>query len=252
MRFKDKVVLISGGTRGIGKSCAKAFSNEGAICALNYRTNQAEAEKTLALLPGSNHRLYQADLADPAAIEKMTKDVNDELGRIDILVNNAGIHEHHPIDKVDYQTWQDEWNKTIQVNLFGAANLTFCSAQYMINQKHGKIVFVSSRGAFRGEPDQPAYGASKGGINSFGQSMAQKLAPYNISVGLVAPGFVQTEMTADILEGTRGEAIKAQSPYNRVAKPEEVANAVLFLADEKSFWSTGAIIDVNGASYLRT
>lgn len=252
MRFKDKIVLISGGTRGIGKACAKCFAEEGAICALNYRSNKMEAEKTLGELPGSNHRLYQADLANPEAIEEMVTAVQNDFGRIDVLVNNAGIHEHHPIDKVDYQTWQDEWNKTIQVNLIGAANLTFCSAQIMIKQNQGKIIFVSSRGAFRGEPDQPAYGASKGGLNSFGQSMAQKLAPYNISVGLVAPGFVQTEMTASILEGERGASIKAQSPYNRVAKAEEVAHAVLFLADEKSFWSTGAIIDVNGASYLRT
>ena len=252
MRFKDKIVLISGGTRGIGKACAMSFAEEGAICALNYRSNKTEAEKTIHELPGKNHRLYQADLSNPIAIEEMVNSVLNDFGTIDVLVNNAGIHEHHPIDKVDYKTWQDEWNKTIQVNLMGAANLTFCCAKVMIKQNQGKIIFVSSRGAFRGEPDQPAYGASKGGLNSFGQSMAQKLAPYNISVGLVAPGFVQTEMTAAILEGERGASIKAQSPYNRVAKAEEVAHAVLFLADEKSFWSTGTIIDVNGASYLRT
>jgi NAD(P)-dependent dehydrogenase (short-subunit alcohol dehydrogenase family) len=122
----------------------------------------------------------------------------------------------------------------------------------MISRKEGRIVFVSSRGAFRGEPDQPAYGASKAGMNAMAQSLAQKLAPYNISVGVVAPGFVETDMAEAILSGEKGDGIRNQSPFGRVAKPEEVARAIVFLAEKGTAFMSGAIIDVNGASYLRS
>jgi len=116
----------------------------------------------------------------------------------------------------------------------------------------GRIVNVSSRGAFRGEPEGPAYGASKAGLNAMSQSLAQRLATHNIFVGVVAPGFVETEMGARVLDGPLGDSVRAQSPLNRVARPEEVAYAVLFLASSGSEFSTGTIIDVNGASYLRS
>lgn len=252
MRFQDKVVLITGGARGIGRAAAIAFAKEGARVAINYRTNAKAANDCLDLLEGDSHRAYQADLADPAAIHEMVGQVVGHFGRIDVLVNNAGIHETHPIDKVDYLTWQKEWQETIGVNLIGAANVTYCVARYMIRARKGHVVFVSSRGAFRGEPDQPAYGASKAGMNQLAQSLAQKLAPYGIFCGVVAPGFVETDLAREILEGPRGPGIRTQSPFQRVAKPEEVAHAILFLAEEKSLFLSGAIIDVNGASYLRS
>jgi 3-oxoacyl-[acyl-carrier protein] reductase len=140
----------------------------------------------------------------------------------------------------------------LDTNLIGAANATYCAAQQMIKQGGGRIVNISSRGAFRGEPDAPAYGASKAGLNAMSQSLAKYLAPYNIFVGVVAPGFVQTDMARDHLTGPQGDAIRNQSPLGRVAQPEEVAYAALFLASEGSQFMTGAIIDVNGASYLRT
>jgi NAD(P)-dependent dehydrogenase (short-subunit alcohol dehydrogenase family) len=115
----------------------------------------------------------------------------------------------------------------------------------------GRIVNVSSRGAFRGEPEQPAYGASKAGLNAMSQSVAQKVAEHHIYIGVVAPGFVETDMAASRLSGPEGEGIRGQSPFGRVARPEEVAYAVLFLASDGSEFSTGTIIDVNGASYLR-
>ena len=122
----------------------------------------------------------------------------------------------------------------------------------MMQRNRGKIVNISSRGAFRGEPEAPAYGASKAGLNSFSQSMAQSLAPHNIFVYVVAPGFVQTEMVAELLSGPDGESIQKQSPLGRVATTDEVANTVLFLASEGTDYLTGCIVDVNGASYLRT
>jgi len=251
MRFQDKIVLISGGTRGIGKATALQFHQEGATLALIYKDNSDAAKQTLEEIKGRG-QIYKCDVSDASDIQKTTKKVIKDFGRIDILVNNAAFHEYHPIDNTTYEDWQYQWKKTIEVNLMGYANLSYCVAQNMIQNKQGKIVYVSSRGAFRGEPEMPAYGASKAGINAMAQSLAQKLAPHNIHIGIVAPGFVETDLTRSVLDGKRGESIKSQSPMNRVAKTEEVAHAILFFADEKSVWSTGAILDINGASYLRT
>ena len=134
----------------------------------------------------------------------------------------------------------------------GPANVCFCAARHMIASGGGRIVNITSRGAFRGEPTKPAYGASKAALNSLTQSLAVALAPHNIFVGAVAPGFVNTELTADRLNGPEGEEIRAQSPFDRVAEPREVAHAVLFLASTGAEFCSGTIIDVNGASYLRS
>jgi NAD(P)-dependent dehydrogenase (short-subunit alcohol dehydrogenase family) len=123
---------------------------------------------------------------------------------------------------------------------------------HLVKAGGGAVVNVSSRGAFRGEPKNPAYGASKAALNSFGQSMALVLAPHGISVGTVAPGFVQTDMAREVLDGPRGDVVRAQSPFGRVARPDEVASAVLWLASPEALFASGSIIDVNGASYLRT
>ena len=252
MRFDNKIVLITGGSRGIGKATAIAFASKGAQVAINYRSNQTAAEETLALLEGNNHLLVPADIADPTAVKNMVDKVVSHYGRIDILVNNAGVFEYHPIDEVDYAIWQQNWERTLQINLVGVSNTIYCAAQYMIQQKSGKIINVSSRGAFRGEPQQPAYGASKAGMNAMGQSLAQALGKYNISIGTVAPGFVSTDMAAAVLDGPDGDAVRNQSPMGRVAHPEEVANGILFFASEGATFMTGAILDINGASYLRT
>ncbi len=174
------------------------------------------------------------------------------LQGLDIVVNNAGIFEDHRIDSVGFDEWHSAWQKTMSVNLFGPANICYFTAQHMMTSGGGRIVNVSSRGAFRGEPHSPAYGASKAGVNALSQSLAIALAPHKIFVGVVAPGFVETDMAADMLSAPEGESIRAQSPLERVARPEEVAHAVLFLASEGAEFTTGAIIDVNGASYLRS
>ena len=192
MKFDDKIVLITGASRGIGRATAIAFAEKGATVALNYRANLAAAMETLDALEGEGHILVKADIANAEEINAMIAEVTAHFGQLDILVNNAGIFEYHPIDKVDYATWQAEWQRTININLIGAANMMYCAAQQMMKQGGGRIVNVSSRGAFRGEPLQPAYGASKAGMNAMGQSLAQALAPYNIFVGTIAPGFVET------------------------------------------------------------
>jgi 3-oxoacyl-[acyl-carrier protein] reductase len=252
MDFAGKVVLVTGGSRGIGRSIAQQFAKRGARVAVHYGSNLAAAEATKASLPGGPHLIVQADMKDAAGIEAMVNQVTAEMGRLDILVNNAGIFEEHPVAETSYADWQASWQRVIETNLIGAANASYCAAQVMMKQGYGRIVNVSSRGAFRGEPLGPAYGASKAGMNAMGQSLAKYLAPFNIFVGTVAPGFVETEMAKDHLTGAQGDDIRNQSPLGRVAKPEEVAYAVLFLASEGAEFMTGAIIDVNGASYLRT
>ncbi len=252
MDFTGKRVLVTGGARGIGRAIAGGFAERGAHVALSYLSNHEAAAETLAALPGGPHRSFAGDVGDAAFCEVLVVQTVRELGGLDILVNNAGIFEAHPVDDVDFAAWQKAWRRTLDTNLFAAANLCYHAARHMMTRGGGRIVNVSSRGAFRGEPDAPAYGASKAGLNALSQSLAQKLAPHGIFVGVVAPGFVETDMTTTHLAGERGRAIRAQSPLNRVAKPEEVAHAALFLASEGAEYTTGTIIDVNGASYLRS
>ena len=252
MDFKNKSVLITGGSRGIGKACAQAFAERGAWVAITYKTNEAAAKATVNQLPGERHIALQTNIEDAEAVRQSVNEVYKEFGQVDIVVNNAGIYIPHPVDIVSYADWQTAWQETMAVNLIGPSNVCYCAAQYMKISGGGKIINISSRGAFRGEPDQPAYGASKAGLNAMSQSLAQALAPYNILVGVVAPGFVKTDMTRDLLESPKGDSIRKQSPFGRVARPEEIAQAVLFLAADGSDFMSGGIIDVNGASYLRS
>ncbi len=252
MQFDGKRVLVTGASRGIGREIARQFAEQGAQVVVHYNSNAAAAQETLDSLVGGPHLMIQADIQNAEAVATMVQRVVQELGGLDVLVNNAGIFVEHPADLADYHDWQTAWRETIDTNLIGPANAMYCATQVMIPQGGGRIVNVSSRGAFRGEPEAPAYGASKAGMNAMSQSLARRLAPHNIFVGVVAPGFVETEMARDSLQGQSGVEIRAQSPLNRVARPEEVAYAVLFLASEGAQFMTGAILDVNGASYLRT
>jgi 3-oxoacyl-[acyl-carrier protein] reductase len=249
--FSEKVVLVTGGSRGIGRAIARQFAERGAQVVIHYHQNRVAAEQTLASLPGGPHLLVQAALQDPEGVAAMVATAVAHHNRLDILVNNAGIYEGHPLADVSYQEWQASWQRVLETNLIGAANITYCAAQQMIKQGGGRIVNVSSRGAFRGEPTSPAYGASKAGLNAMGQSLAQYLAPYHIFVGTVAPGWVETDMAQAYLDSPAGAAIRGQSPLNRVATPDEVAYTVLFLASSGAAFLTGCIVDVNGASYLR-
>ena len=252
MDFTGQIVLVTGASRGIGRAIAIGFAERGAKVIVHYNRNEDAARQTLDELDGNGHMVAQAELGDADGIRDMVDAVVNRMGTIDILVNNAGVYLDHPLADVTYEEWQDKWVHILNTNLIGAANMIYCVSQYMMRKGGGRIVNVSSRGAFRGEPTAPAYGASKAGMNSMGQSLAKALAPHNIFIGTVAPGFVETDMARGHLEGASGEAIRNQSPLRRVAKPEEVAYATLFLASKGSEFMTGTIIDVNGASYLRS
>ena len=245
-------VLVTGGSRGIGAAIARAFADQGACVAVHYGRSAGKANEVVASLAGDGHTTVQADMTDADAVRRAVDSAAERLGRLDVLVNNAGIFFAHPPLTTSYEEWQEAWSRTLATNLVGAANAAFCAIPHLRAAGGGAIVNVSSRGAFRGEPANPAYGASKAGMNAFGQSLALALAPENITVGTVAPGFVQTEMAREVLDGPGGDAVRAQSPFGRVARPEEVAAAVLWLASPEAKFSTGTIIDVNGASYLRS
>jgi 3-oxoacyl-[acyl-carrier protein] reductase len=252
MNLKDKVVLITGAAQGIGRATARQFAEQGARVIIHYNSNREEAEKTLESLEGDSNAIIRADITDAGESRELVEKVVRDFGRLDTLVNNAAIFELHPIATAGYDEWLKAWRNTINTNLIGTANVTFCAARRMIEQGGGRIVNVSSRGAFRGEPDAPAYGASKAGLNSMSQSLAQALAPHNVFVYVVAPGFVDTERVAWKVHGPDGEAVSNQSPLKRVARPDEVAKTILFLASEGTDFLTGCIVDINGASYLRS
>ncbi|WP_153396289.1 SDR family NAD(P)-dependent oxidoreductase [Ornithinicoccus halotolerans] len=260
-------VLVTGASRGIGAATAAAFAARGDRVAVHFRGARELAEQVLAALPGEGHALVQGDLADPGQARAVAEQAVAALGRVDVLVNNAARFLNpkgegsrrgdHRVTEVDYEAWVDAWQQTLATNLMGPAHLTWCLARHMIEVPAaeglpaGRVVNVGSRGAYRGEPAVPAYGASKAGLHAFGQSMAVALAPHGIGVVTLAPGFVATEMAAAVLEGPEGDAVRAQSPYGRVATAAEVAGALLRLADPAMEWASGAVVDFNGASHLR-
>ncbi len=252
MDFEGKRVLVTGGARGIGRAIAQAFAARGARVAIGYRADEAAAQAALASLAGEGHVALRGDVGDPDEAARVVDEAVAALGGLEVLVNCAGIFEPHPLDQVDFGAWQAAWQRTLAVNLLGPAATCYRAARHMMAHGGGHIVNVGSRGAYRGEPDAPAYGASKAGLHAMSQSLAKHLAPHGISVTAVAPGFVATDMAREHLQGERGAAIRAQSPLDRVATPEEVASAVLYLASDEAFFSTGAVLDVNGASYLRS
>lgn len=249
--------LVTGASRGIGRAIAVSLSARGDRVAVHYGSDRSAAEETLALLHGDGHVLIGGDLSDPAVAERAVDEALAALGRIDVLVNNAAIAPNaetsHPIATADYETWHRTWERMVDVDLRAPANMTFLVARSLIDRgSPGSIVNVGSRGAFRGEPEFPAYGAAKAGLHAMGQSLAIALAPHGIAVTSVAPGFVGTDRQQQKLTGPEGDGIRDQSPFGRVATPEEVADAVVYLSSPRSQWVSGAILDINGASHLRS
>lgn len=247
-----KVCLVTGASRGIGAAIAEKLADAGATIVIHYGSNKEAAEKVSCKLPGTQHVVLGMDLSEPENAASFIDHVMQKVDRLDVLVNNAGIFEPHPPLDTDADEWLSKWTNILAVNLVSPAALCQAAAKVMAAQGGGRIINIGSRGAFRGEPECPAYGASKAGLHAMSQSLAVALAPQNIQVFAVAPGFVETDMARSLLASDKGDAIRQQSPMNRVARPDEIGEAVCFLAATGARYMTGGIIDINGASYLRT
>ena len=242
--LSNKTILITGAAGGIGEALCTSFAEANGTIILHYNSNRDKAESLLQKLPGMHHGSIQCDLSNADQVNTMFSAID----HVDIVINNAAVVENHEIDSLSYQDWQDIWERTIGANLIGPANIMYLASKFMIKNGGGKFINISSRGAFRGEPSAPAYGASKAGLNSLGQSLAKALAKDRVFVYTIAPGFVDTERVKNLID----DEVRAQSPLNRVAKPQEIADTALWLAAGDNEFLTGCIIDVNGASYLRS
>ena len=177
----DKVCLVTGASRGIGAAIATELAGKGAKVIVHYAQDRARAQAVAAGLPGEGHRTVQADLVDPAIASDLVENIYADDRRLDVLVNNAGIYAPHPIREVDAEQWLQAWEQTLAVNLLAPAALCHAAAQIMRRQGGGRIINIGSRGAFRGEPESPAYGAAKAGLHAMSQSLAVALAEDGIS-----------------------------------------------------------------------
>jgi 3-oxoacyl-[acyl-carrier protein] reductase len=246
---------VTGGSRGIGAAIASALAGRGARVAVHAGRDLAAAEAVARSLAGTGHLAVVGDLADPDAAPAVVAAAIQGLGGLDVLVNNAGVFEAHPIDGVDLDTWRVAWRRHVAVNLLGPADLAWLLVDHLRTRPEGpaggRIVAVGSRGAYRGEPVTAAYAATKAGLHAMTQSLALALAPHGITATAVAPGFVETDMARSVLDSPAGDAVRAQSPFGRVATADEIAATVAWLALDAPDWVSGAVLDANGASHLR-
>ncbi|AHH95662.1 SDR family NAD(P)-dependent oxidoreductase [Kutzneria albida] len=246
-----RAVLVTGGSGGVGAAVARGFAEAGDRVVVHYVTSRERAEQVLSGLPGEGHHVLGADPADPAQAEGLVEGAVGLLGGLDVLVNSVGlVKPYHPVLESTYQQWHESFELMTRANLLGPANLIYCAVRHL--PRGGRIVNVGSRGAHRGTPMMPGYGAAKAGLHALTQTLSQSLGTRGISVTAVAPGVIDTAMAEDLLTGPDAEAIRAQSPFGRVATAEEVAGAVLYLASPGAEFASGTIIDINGASYFRS
>ncbi len=239
--------LVTGAATGIGRACAQRLADAGFTVVAGYRSRRDETERLLEQLPGARHIALPVDVADPRQASDLVAETVRRTGGIGVLVNAAGRFTRQDALSGDHDTWIREWESSLRINLLGPVHLARQAALHMIRQKHGTIINISSRGAFRGEPEAPAYGAAKSGLNSFSQSLAVKLAPHGVRVFAIAPGWVDTPMAAGRIPADAADQI----PLGRVGRPDEIADLVHYLATGKTDYLTGAILDANGASHLR-
>lgn len=241
---------MTGASRGIGRAIAMELAGEGAVVGVHFHTHHEAAELTLQSLPRSNkHFVLQGDVGDPDVCRTLIEQVLQKTGRLDALVNNAGIYAPLPFSESDYERWQSEWMQIFRANFFSAVNLSYWAVQAMKVQVSGKILHIASRSGFRGEAGFSHYAASKAAMINLTRSMAVELAKDNIQVFCIAPGWVETDMSAEGLR-TSGERIRAEIPLGRVASPEDVAHAARFLLSDEAGYLSGITLDVNGASYF--
>jgi len=247
MLLAEKTALVTGASRGIGRATALELAKAGAKVALNFAGNRAAAEEVAALIEaaGGEALLVQADVGDPAAVDVMIKAVVARFGKIDILVNNAGITRDNLIMRMK----EEEWDAVIHTNLKGIFNCTKAVTRLMMKQKYGRIVNMTSVVGVMGNAGQSNYAAAKAGVIGFTKSMAKELASRNITVNAVAPGYISTDMTANLPEQAKSE-LQSQIPLQRLGNPEDVASAVLFLVSPGADYITGQTLHVDGGMVM--
>ena len=244
----SRVVVVTGGSKGIGRAVALKFGEKGAkIIIVHYDPDESAAQETLNALAemgveGDNHRI---DVSSFEAVEALFKETISRFGRIDVLVNNAGITR----DTLLLRMGEDAWDSVIRVNLKSVFNCTQAVIRSMVKQRGGRIVNISSVVGVMGNSGQSNYAASKAGIIGFSKSIAREVAGRGVTVNVVAPGFVETDMTAVLSEKVK-EAFLQQIPLGRAGKPEDIAEAVYWLSSEGASYITGQIIHVNGGMYM--
>lgn len=253
LNLENKVVIITGGSRGIGRACVKFFAQAGCDVVFTYNRSKNEADRLIEKLQYTNRKLkvYQCSLDNDKEAEKqiinIVKDVIKEFGKIDVLVNNAGIWEYGEADKMSL----DNWNRTMMVNVTGTMLFTREVIPYMKNQGGGKIIIITSTAGQRGEAFHSHYAASKGALISYVKSLSTELAPFKILVNSVAPGWVDTEMCDPVFSDPEyKEQVRQSIPLKKIATPEDIAGPVLFLASDLANHITGEILNVNGGSVL--
>jgi 3-oxoacyl-[acyl-carrier protein] reductase len=245
--LQDKVALVTGGSRGIGKAIAVALAKEGANVVLSYAGNEAAAAETVKAITdaGGKAKAVRFDIADGKASTDAVEAIFKDYGKLDVLVNNAGV----TIDGLIMRYRDEDWDKTINTNLKGTFNLCRAVCRPMMKQRKGSIINLASVVGEMGNAGQTAYAASKAGIVGMTKALARELAPRNIRVNAVTPGFIATDMTSHIPEDAK-ERLMQLIPLSRLGNAEEVAHAVAFLASDKSSYITGEVLKVNGGMYM--
>lgn len=246
-RFENKIVLVTGAGRGIGASIAKRFASEDAEVIVNYSGNDEAAQKTVDEITatGGQAQKYKCSVNDSESVKVMIDEIIKEFGRIDILVNNAGITK----DGLMLRMTDEDFDRVIDVNLKGTFNCTKYVSKYMLKQKSGKIINISSVVGLSGNAGQVNYSASKAGIIGITKSAAKELSSRGITVNAVAPGYVDTDMTKVLSDNIRNEILK-NIPLQRMGNVEDISNCVAFLASEDASYITGQVISVDGGMHI--